>query len=558
MRKILSVLLAALMILSLGVGVVSASDREAILAAEETVKATEKQTYTTKEKFAYQLSEPFDSSPDTIEVWIKSNSKSSVGDVLSNLSYISSEAEQTLSLKVTVKGNISFKWRGEEASYRFANPSVADTEWHHVALVRDGEAGTFTLYIDGVLFETIEAVSSPIKCDIPLRIGVGMDIWKTVKDPFEGTVRQLTVYNGAISAERVLADMNNTEIKDSPDGATLLGNWYFGDEWTERNVEDTSGNDNTAKIVTYEKYVGVVDTGYYDYAIIGIPDIQHMVNRAIPKLNNMTQWIADNTEKQKFAFAFQVGDLSDFGERPEMYKTAADALSKLDGILPYSFSQGNHDYDDNFSVSRPSKSFNQFFKYSKFSKHENFGGSYDGKTLANTYWLYEPADDVKYLLINLEYRPRMEVLRWAGRLCEMYPQHRVIISTHQYIGHDGNTLLTGDSASSSSGKTMFENLVAKHSNIFMVFCGHVGNDDLIVNQSVGENGNTITEVHLDVQFSTYNGGSMSLDPFLIMRFNEEEKKVSFIYYSVEQDACWNIQNQFTISFADANNPTIGG
>ena len=566
MKKIILFVILFAMLVSLSAGVLSGKeqasdpdgteDNENGVMPTEVAEAKDDTVYSTSDGFAYRLEKHFDKSPDTIEAWIKTK-KGATGSIISNFYYSSDEC-QMIRLDVVSGGKIRINWSNSAVSHTFSNTAVNNGEWHHIALVRDGAAKTFTLYIDGELAEVLNAESRDVICEIPMNIGVGNDIWNTKKDPLEGSIKQVTVYNGAISQERVRADMNNSDIKDSPEDAYLLGNWNLGVEWTEREVEDSSPNNNNAKLITFEKYVGVVDTGYYDYAIVGIGDIQAMVNRNVQKLNNMTSWIAENTEKMKFKFAFQVGDLSDFGERPDMYNIAAKALSKLDGILPYSFVQGNHDYDDNFSDARPSNSFNKFFNYSKFSTHENFGGSYDGKTMANTYWLYDVGDGVKYVVINLEYRPRMEVIRWAGRICDMYPQHRAIIVTHGYIGFDGNPLTTGDSQNASSAKTVYDNLIVKHQNIFMAFGGHVGADDIIMKQTLGEHGNTITSVHIDVQFTTYKGGSMSEDPFLILKFNETAKTVSFLYYSVAHDACFNIQNQYTFSFADPNNPTIGG
>ena len=48
-----------------------------------------------------------------------------------------------------------------------------------------------------------------------------------------------------------------------------------------------------------------------------------------------------------------------------------------------------------------------------------------------------------------------------------------------------------------------------------------------------------------------------MDNLCMVKINERKKIATFQYYSPSYDACFNIQNQFDISFADAKNPTVG-
>ena len=77
------------------------------------------------------------------------------------------------------------------------------------------------------------------------------------------------------------------------------------------------------------------------------------------------------------------------------------------------------------------------------------------------------------LIINLEFGPRDSVLKWANRVCDMYPNHRVIISTHSYIEPNGEIAQSyspyaaskygiGAGNSSNDGQEMFDKLVKKH------------------------------------------------------------------------------------------------
>lgn len=569
MRKIFTVILSVLIVALCGFAVVSDSAKEAVEPTAITPIADEK--YSVTSDFAYRLEKAFDGSPDSMEAWLKFNAKTT-GTIMTNYYNPNVKHMGDVYWEVVSKGKIAVYWNSG-FYHTFENDDIRDGDWHHVAVVRDAAKATFFLYIDGELADSVVSDQVNAVSTFPYNIGAGYENWGAAKKPLRADIRQVTVYSGAISQERVKQDMENSSINTNDTNATLLGNWYLGETWTKREVEDSSENENSALLVSYEKWVDVYDTGYYDYAIIGFPDIQAMTSKNLtgnrPKLTKLTTWIAENTEKMKFKFAFSVGDLADTNNDVGEYETASKGLSVLDGKLPYSFVQGNHDYDNGCSSSRASSLFNKYFPYNKFKDHPNFGGAYAQGSMSNTYWLYD-LEDAKYLVINLEFGARMSVIRWAGRLCEMYPDHRVIIVTHSYLYLDGSIPEEGGKSDPSSygfakqtdvscAQDLYNCLIRRYSNVFMVFSGHNGADDIVSRTDIGEHGNTIRTFMIDLQFSRDRSAGTGLgnDSVLIMKFNEVTKMASFYYYSVEMDACWNHQNQFTFSFADPLNPAIG-
>ena len=230
-------------------------------------------------------------------------------------------------------------------------------------------------------------------------------------------------------------------------------------------------------------------------------------------------------------------------------------MSKLDNIVPYCFAPGNHDYDDN-AKTRDQMYFNTHFPVSKHSQLPGFGGVYEEGCMSNSYYEFN-ACGVDYLVINLEFKPRLSVLRWANIIVEAHPNHRVIMNTHSYLS--SNTLFSDDKTVSNEGnggKTIFEQFMVNHSNIFMGVGGHENNDDAYIRTDYGKNGNKIYSLLTDVQVSTYKG-SGALDVFLLVFVNETNKTMNMVYYSPEHNKAYNLQNQYQISFADANNPAIG-
>ena len=244
-------------------------------------------------------------------------------------------------------------------------------------------------------------------------------------------------------------------------------------------------------------------------------------------------------------------------------------MSQLNGVLPWSFVQGNHDYDLNCNDkdARYSTYYNTYFPYSLHSTLSGFGGAKEQGSMSNTYYKYE-IGGVKYLVINLELGPRMSVLRWAGRLCEQFADHRVILNTHAYMELDGSLLESGErfagnnyswiaATEATDARTMFDELVVKYPNIFMVLCGHITAEDIVMRTDYGIHGNKITSLLIDFQTAEYRNSGAGTEATCMMFFNEAEKTINFAYYSSYYQAVYGVQNQFRISFADANNPTIG-
>lgn len=529
----------------------------------------ETRVFDTANHYNYRLDAPFDRSPDSFEAWIRVPGGSLGGTIMGNWVGRNFKYTGCVNWEIDAIGRVKVSWDSKNFEHTFEDVYVDDGAWHHIAIVRDEAEQTFTLWLDGEVASSVEAdPAGSINRDFPMNVGVDYSNWSDAKEPFEGDIRQITVYTGAITEERIRADMQNADIKDDF-GGTLLGNWTFGEKWTERYVSETSGNGNNASIYTFEKYVQVAETGAYDYMLVVIPDIQTMVRYNKQNLTGAMTWLADNAAEKKMAFAMQVGDLSDVGTEESYYAAAAEGMSILDGKLPYSFVPGNHDYDNNCSTTaRPTSYFNRYFPYAKYSATETFGGAYEEGYMENTYNLFE-AGGVKYCVINLEFGPRLTVLRWAGRVCEQYSDRRIIINTHNFLGPSGHvspagkefdatSYQIGKNGNGESAETMLEAFVKKYANIFLVVSGHQCTDDVYVRKYTGEHGNTVTSILVDTQAMEISGGGIGEDPVLLMKFNEKKKKVSLCLYSAKYDKCFNIQNQFTLSFADESNPNVGG
>lgn len=495
-------------------------------------------------KYNYRLSRALDKSPDTMEAWVKLPHSSVGGSVVSNYMH-SHNKFNDISFGVDALGRLTLAWNSKSFNYTVEGKYINDNQWHHIAYVREKSQGLFIFYVDGIEVGRTKSYQKDSLCDLPFNFGVGYECFTDKKVPFDGKIKQVTMYNRALSVEDIKADME-TEVIRSSDRTDLIGNWVLGESWTERYIQDTSDNDNDAKIASWEKHVGIYEADDFDYSIIVVPDIQILTHFNVSKLNYQAKWMVDNKEKYNIAHVLYVGDLSDVGTMESLYQQAATSMSQLDNKVDYCFVPGNHDYDDNFSQARLTTYYNKHFPYSKHSQMRTFGGVYEENKMDNSYYLFS-VEGIDYLILNLEYRPRLEVLRWAGRLCEQYSNRRVLVNSHNLVQPDGNfTPIHAD--------LVHDHLLSKYPNIMMSFSGHIPSDDIVVREDIGVYGNTVKSILVDLQGSTSNGSAC--DAFLLLKFNETKKTIQYCYYSPEHNACYNIQNQFTLSFADPMNPTI--
>ena len=142
--------------------------------------------------------------------------------------------------------------------------------------------------------------------------------------------------------------------------------------------------------------------------------------------------------------------------------------------------------------------------------------------------------EMKYLIMTLDYGASIPVLRWAGKVCDAYPDHNVIITTHAYLYRDGTTLDQKDvcppvtTGGYNNGDHIWEILITEHENITMVISGHDPCDQIVVTQEKGEAGNTVTQMLVDPQGADeiIDGG---LGMVAILYFSEDGRDVTVEY-----------------------------
>lgn len=269
------------------------------------------------------------------------------------------------------------------------------------------------------------------------------------------------------------------------------------------------------------------------FVVVLMPDTQYYSLRDPATYNAQTEWIAYHKNFRNIRFVIHLGDITHTNTLTE-WQAASAAHDILDNAnVPYSVIPGNHDNPDS-GRKRDTKRYNQYFGPQRFDERAWYGGHFR-HTNDNNYCFFE-VHDLKFMIVNLEFAPSKEALCWADSLLLHYPDRRVIVATHCYQGHDAVHQCNCGTAydiAGSGGNTTWNEFVRRHSNIFMVVSGHVGDSELMVR--TGNLGNTVYEILTDYQFEQRDGVNHGNGWLRTLEFFPDENRIDVRVLSVLDD-----------------------
>lgn len=292
----------------------------------------------------------------------------------------------------------------------------------------------------------------------------------------------------------------------------------------------------------------------YAYSIAIVGDTQTVVKKDLANgttyLSSIYDWLLANAESKKISYVLGLGDITE-NDTDEEWTYAKSHITKLDGKLPYHLVRGNDPHD---SV----KQFNNYFA-SHTAYTSTLGGTMADGNIANSYTTFT-AGETNYLVLGLDWGPSDDELAWAEGIITSHPEHKVIITTHAYLYSDG-TVQTADKGVSpnssgaedgrnNNGDQMWDKLIKKHPNVFMVFSGHNPSADIVYNQTEGEAGNVVTSFLVNPQnFDAGKDGETGMVAMLY--FSANGTKVDVEYISTVREQYYNAANQFSLDLSVA-------
>ena len=302
------------------------------------------------------------------------------------------------------------------------------------------------------------------------------------------------------------------------------------------------------------------------FTLVGIGDPQ-MFTKTPALYTEMFQWIANNKTKYNMQYAIDLGDIVDYALDEASWELANESHKLLQNAgLKYALAMGNHDYEgywnlfDNMPMDRDfSDNFEKYFPYSTYENWlgtENFGAFDNGK-MNNTWHKFTNVND-KYLIVSLEYAPRPATVAQAKAFIEANSDYHVILTTHGYLNGDGSYSNAGYEYSQYGGngdavtsQQLWDTLISKCPNIFMVLCGHTEGYGVTSVVKYGDAGNPIIQMKVDAQ------GTFDDKETLIALYNIKGTSVQTYYYSVSSDRYYAGSN-FSLAPLQGKAGTDGG
>jgi len=278
-----------------------------------------------------------------------------------------------------------------------------------------------------------------------------------------------------------------------------------------------------------------IDKEYF--SIVLLPDTQEYTrwSSRTKHFKNQVDWIVSSEKKHNIKFVLQAGDLVWDSWIEQQWIRASESLSILDNNnIPYIINVGNHDLDGRsvFFKNRGNTNYDKYFPASRYENKNWYGGRMKQESNDN-YWVFFNYKDTKFIVISIEFGANDETLNWADSIAKNNLDAKVIILTHCYMDLGSNrvnptTLLNphgfnlGDA---NDGNQIWNKLVKKNKNIFMVLSGHIAGEGR--SESIGEHNNRVHEILANYQ--TYRNGG---DGWLrLLRFVPSENKIYVDTYS---------------------------
>jgi hypothetical protein len=216
------------------------------------------------------------------------------------------------------------------------------------------------------------------------------------------------------------------------------------------------------------------------FTLAVLPDTQQYANRDPDGFIAMTQWIVDHRDEQRIVFCSHVGDVVRRFDSSEEWAVAQAAMSRLDATVPYAISVGNKDMDEE---SGDASWFCETFPPRRFSAFGWYGGHC--RENADSFQTFE-AGGHRFLILHLECNAPDDVLAWADRVMTEHPDHRVIVTTHMFLGpldkprgkdgyfSDPRGVARWSKCHGLAGNSpqqMWDKCLSRHGNLFLILCG---------------------------------------------------------------------------------------
>lgn len=246
------------------------------------------------------------------------------------------------------------------------------------------------------------------------------------------------------------------------------------------------------------------------------PDTQSEVGGNTKMFFDRFDWIVAKKDSLNIPMVIGVGDLVNF-DNYNHWEVASRGYELFDyHKIPYSIVLGNHDTEavgvytgsaapgnTNQNLRRTGK-FNSYFPRHRFA---NMRGVYEPGKSDNAYYTFK-VGDTNWLVIGLEFCPRLGVINWASDLCKEFFDYNVIFTTHYYLTPRGEIAESNAGYGDFAPWMIFSRAIKNNPNVKLVLSGHVSSTAWRVDD-IAE-GNKVYSILQNYQNDDQGGGYIRL------------------------------------------------
>ena len=281
------------------------------------------------------------------------------------------------------------------------------------------------------------------------------------------------------------------------------------------------------------------------FTIVMLPDTQ-IYSKSHPELfHAQTNWIKSQAASENIVFVTQVGDIvNERNKSPAQWAVASAAMATLDHVVPYGVAIGNHDYDGEEEDKTRATCFLENFGPQRYAGRPWYGGA--SPNGLNSFQLIS-AGGLDLVFLHLEADVPDTAIAWAEGVLREHPTRAAIVSTHIYLrGREGVTRNKkyGYNKAGNSAEEVWDKLIRRNAQIFMVLCGHEGRTDEYYQVERNDAGHAVLEMLADYQ-KRPRGGEGYLR---LIRIDPTDLKIQVRTYSPALDRFETDANsQFTVA-----------
>ena len=290
------------------------------------------------------------------------------------------------------------------------------------------------------------------------------------------------------------------------------GEGYTPDQYDYNNQTNTLNIDDTPRSNYDFTFAIESDTQYYNKNIND--NYKHQLN--------IHKWLVANRERMNIQYLFHDGDIIDDKDQEIQWINANNAYKILDDAnFPYGILAGNHD------VGHLSNDYTNFYKY--FGKLRYDQNPWYGESYKNNKGHYDliTVGGIDFIMLYMGWGIDNDEIEWLNDVLAKYPERKAILNLHEYLLASGGL---GDKS-----QQIYDEVIAKNSNVCMVLSGHYHSAQTIVSEfddnNDGINDRKVYQMLFDYQRLTQGG----MGYIRLMHFDNKNGKIFVRTYSPSLD-----------------------